>query len=48
MLEDAGVRVQTLTLGSPLGKALSGRKVGDRFELELPGRRMSARVTWVD
>ncbi len=47
-LEDGGVRVQALTLGSPLGKALTGRRVGESFELELPGRRMQARVAWVD
>ena len=47
-LENAGVRVQALTLGSPMGQALTGRKAGEAFELELPGRRIRARVAWVD
>jgi transcription elongation GreA/GreB family factor len=42
-----GRTVQTLTPGSPLGLALSGRVADDDIELDLPGRRTVATVDWV-
>ncbi len=39
--------VQTLTPGSPLGLALSGKVADDDIEVDLPGRRTIATVDWV-
>jgi transcription elongation GreA/GreB family factor len=46
-LDMQGRSVQTLTPGSPLGLALSGKLVDDDIELDLPGRRILATVDWV-
>ena len=46
-LEDAGVTVQTITPGSPLGEALMGKTTDDDVELELPKRSLEAAIDWV-
>ncbi len=42
-VEVDGVKVMVITLSSPLGAKLKGRKAGDRFEMQ-PGRPASAVV----
>ena len=41
-----GTTIRTLTPGSPLGQALMGRQTDDEVELDLPGRRLVATITW--
>ena len=43
LVEVDGVKVMVITLSSPLGAKLKGRKAGDRFEMQ-PGRPASAVV----
>ena len=37
-----------LSMDAPLGRALLGRRVGDEFEVQLPGGRFAACVTAID
>ncbi|MCP3978396.1 MAG: hypothetical protein GY716_03555 [bacterium] len=46
-LEANRTTVRTLTPASPLGRAITGKCVGDDVELELPGRRLDATIEWV-
>jgi transcription elongation GreA/GreB family factor len=41
-----GTTIRTLTPGSPLGGVLIGKKVDDEVELNLPGKRLAARIAW--
>jgi transcription elongation GreA/GreB family factor len=39
--------IKAITPTSPLGEELIGRKVGDDFEVDLPGGRVSFQIAWV-
>ena len=41
-----GATIRTLTPVSPLGRALIGKQVEDEVELNLPGKRVAARIAW--
>lgn len=47
-VERDGVRIRTLTPTSPLGAALCGNRVDDEVVLDLPGRRLSTVIEWVE
>jgi len=42
-----GMTIRTLTPLSPLGRALLGKRQGDEFTLDLPGRQLEAEIVWV-
>jgi len=41
-----GTTIRTLTPGSPLGRALIGRRIDDEVQLDLPGRQLVATIVW--
>lgn len=43
-MEEKAKGLRTITPSSPMGKALSGRKVGDSIEVEAPGGRFSVEI----
>ncbi|MBI5504475.1 MAG: GreA/GreB family elongation factor [Deltaproteobacteria bacterium] len=42
-----GTTIQSLTPGSPLGRALLGRRAGDEVEVALPNGMLRACIAWV-
>jgi transcription elongation GreA/GreB family factor len=42
-----GMIIRALTPGSPLGRAMIGKRVDDEVELELPGKRLVAIIAWI-
>jgi transcription elongation factor GreB len=37
-----------LSMDAPLGRALLGKRIGDEFEVQLPGGVLAARITAID